>query len=36
LMPAFGSFTGLARVGIKKEDRVFAIADGKVLDLDNA
>ncbi|MGE0589319.1 MAG: ligase-associated DNA damage response endonuclease PdeM [Cyclobacteriaceae bacterium] len=36
LMPAFGSFTGLARVAIKREDRVFAIADGKVLDLDNA
>ncbi|MCB0487461.1 MAG: ligase-associated DNA damage response endonuclease PdeM [Cyclobacteriaceae bacterium] len=36
LMPAFGSFTGLARVAIKKEDRVFAIADGKVLNLDNA
>lgn len=36
LMPAFGSFTGLARVSIRKEDRVFAIADGKVLNLDHA
>lgn len=31
LMPAFGAFTGLARISVKKDDRVFVIADGKVM-----
>ena len=31
LMPAFGEFTGLARIRVKKGDRVFAVADGKIL-----
>jgi uncharacterized protein len=31
LMPAFGAFTGLARIQVKKDDRVFVIADGKVM-----
>jgi len=31
LMPAFGTFTGLARIAVKKEDRIYVIADGKVM-----
>ena len=31
LMPAFGTFTGLATIQVKKEDRVFVIADGKII-----
>jgi uncharacterized protein len=30
ILPAFGSFTGLAMLAPKKEDRVFVVADGKV------
>jgi len=31
LMPAFGAFTGLATIQVKKDDRVFVIADGKII-----
>jgi uncharacterized protein len=31
LLPAFGSFTGLARIAPKKEDRVFVVAENKVM-----
>jgi len=31
LMPAFGAFTGFVPIQIKKEDRVFVIADGKII-----
>jgi len=31
LMPAFGAFTGLARISVKKEDRVFVVVEGKIL-----
>lgn len=31
ILPAFGSFTGLARIAPKKEDRVFVVADNKVM-----
>jgi DNA ligase-associated metallophosphoesterase len=31
LMPAFGAFTGLAAIPVKKEDRVFVITDGKII-----
>jgi uncharacterized protein len=31
LLPAFGSFTGLARVTPKKEDKIFVIADNKIM-----
>lgn len=30
-LPAFGKFTGLARIAPKKEDRVFVVADNKVM-----
>jgi uncharacterized protein len=30
-LPAFGSFTGLARIAPKKQDKVFVVADNKVL-----
>jgi metallophosphoesterase superfamily enzyme len=33
LLPAFGMFTGLARIQPKKEDRVFAIIEDKVIDV---
>jgi len=33
LLPAFGMFTGLARIQPKKEDRVFAIVEDKVIDV---
>jgi DNA ligase-associated metallophosphoesterase len=35
LMPAFGEFTGLATIRVKKNDRVFVIADGKIIDVKN-
>lgn len=31
IMPAFGSFTGLATISPKKEDKIFVIAEGKIL-----
>lgn len=31
ILPAFGSFTGLARIIPKKDDRIFVIADHKVI-----
>ena len=31
LLPAFGMFTGLARITPKKEDKVFVVADNKIL-----
>lgn len=31
ILPAFGSFTGLYRVPVKKEDQVFVIADNQVI-----
>ena len=33
LLPAFGRFTGLARISPTREDRIFAIAEGKVIDV---
>lgn len=33
LLPAFGVFTGLARIKPQKEDRVFVIVEDKVLDV---
>jgi uncharacterized protein len=32
-LPAFGSFTGLARINPKKEDRIFVVADNKILNV---
>ena len=34
IMPAFGSFTGLAKINPKKEDQLFVIAEGKILKID--
>jgi len=34
IMPAFGSFTGLAMISPKKNDRIFVIAKGKILNVD--
>jgi DNA ligase-associated metallophosphoesterase len=31
LLPAFGNFTGLARIAPKKEDKVFVVADNKIM-----
>lgn len=31
ILPAFGSFTGLARVSPKKEERIFVIAENKII-----
>ncbi len=31
ILPAFGSFTGMARIVPKKEDRIFVIAENKVI-----
>jgi len=31
LMPAFGAFTGFVPIQVKKTDRVFVIADGKII-----
>ncbi len=36
ILPAFGSFTGLARIQPKKEDRIFVIADDKIIAYTNA
>ncbi len=36
ILPAFGSFTGLARVNPKKEERVFVIANDKIIAYSNA
>jgi DNA ligase-associated metallophosphoesterase len=36
IMPAFGSFTGYARIPVKKKDKVFIIADQKVIEMDQA
>ncbi len=33
LLPAFGSFTGMHRVSPRAGDRVYAVGDGRVLDL---
>jgi metallophosphoesterase superfamily enzyme len=33
VLPAFGSFTGTATVDVARDDRVFVIADGRVLDV---
>ena len=33
ILPAFGSFTGLATLAVKREDRVFGIADSQVIPL---
>ncbi len=33
IMPAFGSFTGFVRIPIKKGDKVFIIADQKVIEM---
>ncbi len=31
ILPAFGSFTGLARISPKKEERIFVIAENKII-----
>jgi DNA ligase-associated metallophosphoesterase len=31
ILPAFGSFTGLAQINPKKEDRIFVIAEDKII-----
>jgi Predicted ICC-like phosphoesterases len=36
LLPAFGSFTGLALISPKKDDKIFAIAEGKIMELNYA
>jgi uncharacterized protein len=36
ILPAFGSFTGLARVSPKKEERIFVIAHDKIIAYANA
>jgi len=36
ILPAFGSFTGLARVTPKKEERIFVIAEDKIIAYSNA
>ncbi len=33
LMPAFGAFTGLAKISPRETDRIFAIADGNVVEV---
>jgi len=33
LLPAFGMFTGLAKILPKKQDKVFVIVDGKIVDV---
>ncbi len=33
ILPAFGKFTGTAKMKIKKKDRVFVVADGEVLEV---
>ncbi len=34
ILPAFGSFTGLARITPQKTDQIFVVADGKILKVD--
>ena len=36
ILPAFGSFTGVARVSPKKEERIYVIANDKIIDYSNA
>jgi DNA ligase-associated metallophosphoesterase len=36
ILPAFGSFTGLAHINPKKEERIFVIADEKIVAYSNA
>ncbi len=36
ILPAFGSFTGTARIVPAKEDRVYAIANNRIFDYSNA
>jgi DNA ligase-associated metallophosphoesterase len=36
ILPAFGSFTGLARVSPKKDERIFVIANDKIIAYPNA
>lgn len=36
LLPAFGSFTGLARISPKRDERIFAIVENKILELSYA
>jgi len=36
ILPAFGSFTGYVRIPVKKKDKVFIIADQKVIEMDQA
>lgn len=36
ILPAFGSFTGTARIVPAKEDRIYAIADNRIFDYTNA
>ena len=31
ILPAFGSFTGFVKIPVMKEDRVFVIAEGKII-----
>ena len=31
ILPAFGAFTGLARISVKKKDRVYVVADEKII-----
>ena len=33
ILPAFGSFTGFARIRPSKGEKVFVIAEGKILDV---
>jgi len=35
ILPAFGSFTGLAKINPKKEDQIFVIAEGKILKIEH-
>ncbi len=35
ILPAFGSFTGLARINPKKEERIFVIAEDKIIAYSN-
>ena len=35
ILPAFGSFTGLAKVSPKKDERIFVIADDKIIAYSN-
>jgi uncharacterized protein len=35
LLPAFGVFTGLAKIRPLKNDKVFVIVEGKIMDVSN-